>query len=48
MAGLWSQVWPNLLASLLWAVPGFTVHHLLLVRHITRRTARPRPPRPPR
>lgn len=31
-----SAVYPNLVASLLWAVPGFTVHHVLLKRHITK------------
>jgi hypothetical protein len=29
-------VWPNLVASVLWAAPAFTAHHLLIRRHTTR------------
>lgn len=36
----WSQVGPNLEASLLWAAPGFVLHHALTRRHITRETNR--------
>lgn len=32
----WGPVWPNLVASVVWAVPGFTVHHVLMRRHTTR------------
>ena len=34
----WPQggVWSNVAASLLWAVPGFTAHHVLMRRHTTR------------
>lgn len=31
-----SAVYPNLVASLLWAVPGLVTHHVLMRRHITR------------
>lgn len=31
-----SSVWPNLVASIIWATPAFTAHHLLLRRHITK------------
>lgn len=33
---VWGPIWPNLIASVLWAVPGFTVHHVLMRRHTTR------------
>lgn len=36
IAAWWSQLWPNLLASVLWAAPGFTINHILLRRHHTR------------
>ncbi|HXR74010.1 hypothetical protein [Actinocrinis sp.] len=29
-------VWSNLLAAAMWAVPGFTTHHLLIRRHQTK------------
>ena len=32
----WLQIWPNLAASVIWAAPAFTVHHVLIRRHITR------------
>lgn len=32
----WGPVWPNLVASVLWAAPAFTVHHRLMRRHTTR------------
>ena len=35
MAG-WLQIWPNLAASVILAPPAFTVHHVLMRRHITR------------
>lgn len=38
MAHLWSwlftAVWPNLLASLLWAVPAFVWHHRRIARRL--------------
>jgi hypothetical protein len=34
-----SEVWPNLVASVIYDTPAFLVSHLLLRRHITRRTA---------
>jgi hypothetical protein len=33
---LWEAVYPNLIASALWATPAFIAQHLLLRRHITR------------
>lgn len=32
----WSPVWPNLVASVLWAAPAFVAHHVLMRRHTTR------------
>ncbi|NUS29181.1 MAG: hypothetical protein HOV92_33885 [Streptomyces sp.] len=32
----WSQVWPNLVASVIWATPTFVTHHLLVRRHLRR------------
>jgi hypothetical protein len=32
----WGPVWPNLVASVLWAAPAFTAHHVLMRRHTTR------------
>ncbi len=29
-------VWSNLLASLMWAAPAFTTHHVLMRRHTSR------------
>lgn len=29
----WAQVYPNILASIIWATPAFLTHHLLLRRH---------------
>jgi len=40
IAAWWTQLWPNLIASLLWAAPGFTVHHLLMRRHVSTETAK--------
>lgn len=31
----WTQLWPNIVADLLWALPGFTINHILLRRHHT-------------
>lgn len=36
----WGQLWPNLLASVLWGAPGFTIHHVLTRRHVTAETDR--------
>jgi hypothetical protein len=36
LAGWWAAIWPNLAASLIWAAPAFTTHHVLIRRHITR------------
>lgn len=33
---LWGPMWPNLAASVVWAAPAFTVHHVLMRRHTTR------------
>lgn len=33
IAQWWTALWPNLVASALWALPGFTINHLLLRRH---------------
>ena len=30
MGGLWSALWPNLLASALWGPPAVVAHHKLL------------------
>jgi hypothetical protein len=32
----WSQVWPNLAASVIWATPAFVTHHVLVRRHLRR------------
>lgn len=32
---LWGPVWPNLAASVIWAVPAFVWHHRAIKRHIT-------------
>lgn len=32
----WSQVWPNLAASVIWATPLFVVHHVRLMTHLDR------------
>lgn len=32
----WGQVWPNLVASVIWATPAFITHHLLVRRHLRR------------
>ena len=37
LSATWAQVWPNLIASALWATPAFTTHHLLMKRHINQR-----------
>lgn len=37
LSSTWSAVWPNLLASVIWAAPAFTAHHLLIRRHLDRR-----------
>lgn len=29
----WLAVWPNIVASIIWATPAFVAHHLLLRRH---------------
>ena len=29
-------VWPNLVASLIWATPAFTIHHVLMKKHIAK------------
>jgi hypothetical protein len=29
----WTAVYPNVLASLIWAIPGFTAQHIALRRH---------------
>jgi hypothetical protein len=34
-----TEVWPNLLASVIWATPAFIINHLLLRKHITRTAA---------
>lgn len=43
---LWGPIWPNLAASVIWAVPAFTWHHRAIKRHIDARLdehhARPR------
>lgn len=31
-----AEVWPNIVASVIWATPAFTINHVLLRRHITR------------
>lgn len=31
-------VWSNIVAAAIWAVPGFTAHHVLIRRHHTRTT----------
>lgn len=36
VAGVWGQVWPNLLANGLWGAPAFVVHHVLMRRHSRR------------
>lgn len=33
-------VWSNIIAAGMWALPGFTAHHLLMRRHHTRTAAR--------
>ena len=33
----WQQIWPNLAASLIWALPAFTAQHIALRRHVDRR-----------
>lgn len=38
----WSPIWPNLIASVIWATPAFTIHHVLLRRHITAQLAKQR------
>ena len=30
-----AEVWPNIVASVLWSTPAFITSHLLLRRHIT-------------
>ncbi|MDB5911100.1 MAG: hypothetical protein JWP34_5217 [Massilia sp.] len=40
LAGTWAAVWPNLLASALWGAPAFTVHHVLMRRHVDRQHQR--------
>ena len=32
----WTSVFPNLVASLIWGLPAFVTHHVLIKRHITR------------
>lgn len=39
LAGWWGQVWPNLAASVLWAVPGLLWHHRALKRHVDKSLA---------
>lgn len=31
----WAQLYPNLLADVIYATPAFVVHHVLIRRHIT-------------
>lgn len=33
--GWYLQIWPNLAASVIWAIPAFTWHHRRIKRHIT-------------
>lgn len=40
LASTWTAVWPNLLASMIWAAPAFTTHHLLIRRHIDKQHRR--------
>lgn len=40
LSSWWASVGPNLEASVMWALPGFVVHHVLTRRHITRETDR--------
>ena len=35
----WPEIWPNLAASLIWALPAFTAQHIALRRHVDRRHA---------
>lgn len=37
LADTWAATWPNLLASVIWATPAFTAHHVLMRRHVDRR-----------
>lgn len=37
LAGWWTAIWPNLVASLIWAPLAFGAHHVLVRRHITKR-----------
>ncbi len=36
LASTWAAVWPNLLASAIWATPAFVTHHLLVRRSLDR------------
>src|ERR1041385_5379561 len=38
LASWWTAIWPNLAANVIWMTPAFVVHHVLLRRHVTRRT----------
>lgn len=39
-----SEVWPNLVANVVWGAPAFVTSHLLLRRHITRTAQQPGAP----
>lgn len=40
IASWWSQISPNLQASILWAAPTFLAHHLSMRRHVSNQTAK--------
>lgn len=35
----WVPVWPNIAASIIWAVPAFIWHHNRLVKHFEKKLA---------
>lgn len=40
IATWWSQISPNLQASILWAAPTFLAHHLSMRRHVSNETTK--------